>query len=58
MSYQQKDQISTISPDNFLVTVEGNVDNPNLTDADFRDLIRRTLPIVKFKGNDRAEYGD
>ena len=32
---------------NFILTVEANVDNERLTDAQFREFIRNTLPIIK-----------
>ena len=32
---------------NFILTVQANVDNELLTDAQFRDFIRNSLPIVK-----------
>ncbi len=32
----------------FVATVEANVDNPAMTDADFRAFIRSTLPIVVY----------
>ena len=47
-------KIPLIEPKYFLTTVAGNVDNPNLTDADFRALLRDTLPIVNWP--DREEY--
>ena len=49
-------KLNLIAPRYFLTTAAGNVDNPNLTDADFRDFIRRTLPIVDWP--DRAEYAE
>ncbi len=53
---ESNNKVSTIPPSNFLVTLQGNVDNKNLTDEDFRALVRNTLPIVKFKGNEKKEY--
>ena len=49
-------KVSLIAPRYFLTTVAGNVNNSNLTDADFRDLLRRTLPIVDWP--DREEYAE
>ena len=37
-----------ISAENFLGTVNANIDNNKLSDKDFRQFIRNTLPIVKF----------
>lgn len=37
-----------VPPENFLRTVATNVDNEAMTDADFRQFIRNSLPIVKF----------
>ena len=33
---------------NFVATVASNVDNEKLTDAEFREFIRNTLPIVEY----------
>ena len=56
MSYGEIDhgKFSLIKPRYFLSTVAGNVNNKNLSDADFRSLLRRTLPIVDWP--DREEY--
>ena len=43
--------VSMIPAKNFVATLAGNVNNPNLTDKDFRDLVRNTLPIVKYEGH-------
>lgn len=32
---------------NFIRTVAANVDNPRLSDAEFREFIRNTLPVVE-----------
>ena len=37
---------------NFVETIAANVDNPNLSDADFRAFIRSSLPVVIY---DRKE---
>jgi len=42
-----KDKIYIIPAKHFIHTLLFNVDNPNLNDADFRDLVRTTLPIVE-----------
>ena len=49
-------KVSLIEPRYFLTTVAGNVDNEKLSDADFRDMLRRTLPIVNWP--DREEYAE
>ena len=48
------DIASMIEPRYFLNTMAGNVDNKLISDADFRDLVRRTLPIVNWPG--RREF--
>ena len=42
-------QTSKISPQHFVETIAVNVDNEKLSDKDFRQFIRNTLPIVKFQ---------
>ena len=37
---------ATIPADHFAQIIAANVDNTNLTDAEFREMIRNTLPIV------------
>ena len=37
----------TIPAENFVQTLSVNVDNENLTDEQFREFDRNTLPIVK-----------
>ena len=37
-----------VPPENFLRTVAANVDNEELSDANFRQFIRNSLPIVQF----------
>lgn len=41
--------MSTIPAENFCATLAVNVDNTRLTDAQFRELVRNTLPIVQFE---------
>lgn len=43
--------------EHFCGTLQANVDNPKLTDDDFRQLVRNTLPIVKFPQKGEAEPG-
>jgi len=37
-----------IPASNFMATIAVNVDNEKLSDADFRQMIRNTLPIVDY----------
>lgn len=37
-----------VPAENFVATVAMNIDNPKLTDAQFREFIRNSLPIVKY----------
>jgi len=37
-----------ISAENFLETVSVNINNKKLSDADFREFVRNTLPIVRY----------
>lgn len=37
-----------VPADNFVGTLSVNVNNPKLTDAEFRDIVRRTLPVVAY----------
>jgi hypothetical protein len=39
-------KIGMVPAGNFCKTVQANVDNEKLSDADFREFIRNTLPIV------------
>lgn len=39
----------TVPASNFCTTMEANVDNAELSDADFRQFIRNTLPIVQYE---------
>jgi len=45
----------TVPADNFMGTIAANVDNAKLTDAQFREFIRNTLPIVQYTGADKSE---
>ena len=38
-----------VPSNNFLKIVEANVDNKELSDAEFREFIRTSLPVVKYK---------
>lgn len=37
-----------IPASNFMATIAANVDNEKLSDAEFRQMIRNTLPIVEY----------
>ena len=37
-----------VPSENFCATLNANVDNDNMTDADFRAFVKNTLPIVQF----------
>ena len=37
-----------VPAENFMATIAANVDNEKVTDAEFREFIRNTLPIVEF----------
>lgn len=41
-----------IAAENFLQTLEANINNPKLSDKDFRIFVRNSLPIVEFKNKD------
>jgi len=40
----------TVPSENFMATVAANVDNSNMSDANFREFIRNSLPIVIYNG--------
>ncbi len=40
---------NTVPAEHFCRFLQVNVDNHNLTDTAFRDMVRRTLPIVFFE---------
>lgn len=37
-----------VPAEHFMATIAANVDNDKLTDAEFREFIRNTLPIVNY----------
>ena len=46
-----EDESKRIIPaDNFAATVNANVDNDRLTDAEFREFIRTSLPFIIYTG--------
>lgn len=51
----------TVPATNFCQTLEVNVDNEKLSDKDFRQLVRNTLPIVDYpvpRYHSRRSKGD
>lgn len=42
-----KEEERTVPAENFVETLRVNVDNENLTDTEFRQFVRNTLPIVR-----------
>jgi hypothetical protein len=44
----KKKQARAVPAENFCATLSANVDNDNMTDAEFRAFVKSTLPIVKF----------
>ena len=42
----------TVPASNFMATVAVNVDNEKLSDKEFREFIRNTLPIVQYDNAD------
>lgn len=41
-----------VPPDNFCGTLAANVDNAGLSDAEFRQFVRNSLPVVDFAPTD------
>ena len=41
-------KIGAVPASNFISTMVANVDNPAISDAEFRAMFRRTLPIVEY----------
>jgi len=37
-----------VPAENFMATIAANVDNKKISDSDFREFIRNTLPIVEY----------
>jgi len=40
--------MSKVPAENFMATIAANVDNEKISDADFREFIRHSLPIVNY----------
>ena len=38
--------MADVNASNLIVTLAANVDNLNLTDADFRNMVRNSIPLV------------
>lgn len=49
------DSPRSVPATNFMATIAANVDNPKISDEEFREFIRNTLPIVRYTG---ASDGD
>lgn len=47
-----------VPAENFMATIAANVDNKRLTDAQFREFIRDTLPIVEYLKVDTSDEAD
>jgi len=45
-----KSIVRTVPAENFMSTIAANVDNENVSDEQFREFIRNTLPIVQYEG--------
>ena len=43
---------------NFVATIAANVDNKRITDEQFREFIRNTLPIVEYERIDTTDDAD
>jgi hypothetical protein len=48
----------TVPAANFVGTVAANVDNTMLSDREFRDFVRKTLPIVIYDPGRLPLYGE
>lgn len=46
-----------VDAENFCATLAANVDNEKLSDADFREFARNTLPIVRFPRKENTNAG-
>jgi len=45
-----KSIVRTVPAENFMATIAANVDNEKVSDEQFREFIRNTLPIVQYEG--------
>ena len=52
MSKKNNESLFLIEPQYFLTMIAGNVNNKNLSDADFRALLKNNLPIVNWPGRE------
>lgn len=48
----------TVPAENFMATIAANVDNKRITDEQFRDFIRNSLPIVEYMRVDTSDQAD
>lgn len=48
MNEYGKNKTDTIPASSFVGTMAANVDNDKMTDAEFREFVRNTLPIVEY----------
>lgn len=55
MNKKQTKPTRTVPASNFVGTVANNVDNDELSDKEFRQFIRNTLPIVIFDGCEKYD---
>ena len=46
-----------VDSENFCATLAANIDNENLSDVDFREFVRNTLPIVKYPRKEKDGSG-
>jgi len=47
-----------VPAENFMATIAANVDNKRITDEQFRDFIRNTLPVVEYLRIDTNDEAD
>ena len=47
-----------VPAENFMATIAANVDNKRITDEQFREFIRDTLPIVEYERIDVTDEAD
>lgn len=52
MKTEKTEPKRTVPAENFMMTVEANVDNEKLSDVDFRQFIRNSLPGVIYEDID------
>ncbi len=59
IGYTDPNAEPSVPAENFMATIEANVDNSSLSDADFRSFIRNSLPVVIYprKKDERSRTG-